>query len=370
MVGLAEEAESRMSMRKTIHARPNILLTGGTGLIGGQLTLRLAPDATKIWALVRGNSGDTQVRLHRRIARSGALVPKNVLPIQGDISAPHCGIRECDLQEIYDECEIIVHSAGSTDFNDTSKCQAANVTGSCQLIKLARKCRRLKRVFVLSSAAVVSAPDSTELTETFDYAGHTNSYIASKREAEELFRNSGLDCIIVRPSAVMSKDIPDAAFASQMMWVVPAAMMIGGLPLSGRELVDLVPVGYVADAVTTLVCKERRLKYDCYHISSGQERATRTADIMAWAQIVWPNVPFSFVNAEQWHQMKSRRRRIMNAIERSYIPFVSANVTYSNARLNEALGAGGQCCPSFSQYAVPFLRLLRETDVMTESMHP
>ena len=358
-------------MRKTSNARPNILLTGGTGLIGGELALRLALDAEKLWVLVRTDQENAQSRLHQRVARSGARVPANIVPVHGDICAPDCGMRECDLREIFDECEIVVHAAGCTEFNDTLKCQTVNVTGAIQLIQLARKCRRLKRVFVLSSAAVVSTPKSTELTETFDYAGHTNSYIASKREAEELFRNSGLDCIILRPSAVMSKDIPDAAFASQMMWVVPAAMMIGGLPLSGRELVDLVPVGYVADAVSSLVCKERKLKYDCYHISSGQGKATQTADIMAWAQIVWPNAPFSFVDTEQWRQMKKRRRRlIMDAIEGSYIPFVSASVTYSNSRLNEVLGAGGQFCPSFSDYAVPFLSMLRDANVMTESMNP
>src|SRR5205823_9495775 len=95
----------------------------------------------------------------------------------------------------------IVHCAAHTGFNEAESARIwnTNVGGAGNLVAVAKAAAPSARVVFVSTAAVVTGPRDTILTETAPFAGYANSYTKSKREAEGILTASGLDFVIARP---------------------------------------------------------------------------------------------------------------------------------------------------------------------------
>src|SRR5438093_11132224 len=83
-----------------------------------------------------------------------------------------------------------------------------------------------------------------------------------------MLRASGLPVLTVRPSIVLGAGLRDAGFAKQILWCVPLTRCFRGLPVDPTARLDLVDVGFVADATVALARHPRR-RFDCYHVSAG-----------------------------------------------------------------------------------------------------
>lgn len=65
----------------------DVLLTGATGLIGGEIAALLSGTGYRVWALVRAkNQIDAAHRIAARFARSSYSVPSTLIPVCGDIT--------------------------------------------------------------------------------------------------------------------------------------------------------------------------------------------------------------------------------------------------------------------------------------------
>src|SRR5262245_3121248 len=98
----------------------NVLVTGATGFIGGQVVRRReASTAGNIWCLVRprGEDGPAE-RLAARYRRSGrACRPgSNVRAVAGDVTLPDWGLSADDLARVTAGVDVIVHTAADTSF--------------------------------------------------------------------------------------------------------------------------------------------------------------------------------------------------------------------------------------------------------------
>lgn len=172
----------------------NILVTGGTGLIGSRITERLA-------------------RAGHRIT-SYDLVPNadNVDHTAGDITFIEGDI--CDRHHLHDAMErqgtnYIVHLAAvisdSAD-DDPGRTMAVNVGGVAKILAAARDLD-VRRVVWISSAAALGTNREYEgglVDESYDVRPAT-LYGCSKLAAELVAtkaRSEGLDCIAIRPALV------------------------------------------------------------------------------------------------------------------------------------------------------------------------
>ena len=158
-------------MLKTLTPESNVLVTGVTGLIGGEVFRRLVAQGHRgaVWALIRPTATQSPTeRVLARLSRSGdndALLPESVIPVAGDIILPDWGLSPTDRDEIAAGVDIIIHNAADTSFatyRDTSK---TNVESVRRLIDFARSCRRNPLVVYMSSAANVGRASGRCLAE-------------------------------------------------------------------------------------------------------------------------------------------------------------------------------------------------------------
>ena len=237
------------------------LVTGGTGLIGGEVILALARARRPVAAVVRASSPEhARHRLLERLRKSqgySAAYADWVQAIPGDSERPHFGVGFGEDAGI----RTVIHCAANTSFSerDRDSIWATNVGGAEQLIALARRAMPAARIVFVSTASVVTGPPQTCVTEEQAFGGHENTYTQSKREAERLMASSGLDVVIVRPSIVLSRGVDDRAMARSILWALPIMLEIGEVPVDPEAFVDVVPADFVADAIIKLALAPRQI---------------------------------------------------------------------------------------------------------------
>lgn len=142
-----------------------LALTGATGFVGQAVLDQAEQQGVEVKALTR----------RKQTPRRGvSWVPGNL----DDVEA---------LQELVRGSEAVIHVAGLVNAPDPAAFEAANVTGTLNLIEAAVAERVPRFAFVSSLAA-----REPELS----------AYGASKARAEKLVAASGLDWTIIRPPAV------------------------------------------------------------------------------------------------------------------------------------------------------------------------
>src|SRR5947209_6960425 len=98
-------------MQRSLNRDSNVLLSGATGLIGGELLRALTArvDRGTIWAVVRPTADqDPAARLAARLARSGAAAPPpNARAVPGDVVARDWGLPPADLADVAARADFI-----------------------------------------------------------------------------------------------------------------------------------------------------------------------------------------------------------------------------------------------------------------------
>jgi nucleoside-diphosphate-sugar epimerase len=155
-----------------------LLLTGGTGLVGGNLLKLLRADASRQCAiLVRAPEKA------RNINSSGGL-----RVLKGDITQPYLGLEDGQYVELRDTVTEIIHCAADTRFGiSLENARKVNTSGTAQVLALASQCRRLQKFAYISTAYVVGRAEGHFPEGPIRHQhGFCNAYQQSKYEAEEL----------------------------------------------------------------------------------------------------------------------------------------------------------------------------------------
>jgi hypothetical protein len=148
----------KLSVRATL-ANRNIMLIGVTGFIGKVWLVELLeniPDIGKITLLIRRNRTTSAQRrfekiveesptfdtLQERYGRNlGAFLKERVEVVEGDVSAPGLGLDEATQARLAKSLDLIVNSAGLTDFNpDLRDALSSNVDSAVHLLEFIRRC--------------------------------------------------------------------------------------------------------------------------------------------------------------------------------------------------------------------------------------
>ena len=148
----------RLSVRQSLRDR-HLLLVGVTGFIGKVWLVDLlekVPDIGKITLLVRRNrTTSAQRRFEKILAESpafdtlqrryglqlGAFLKQKLEVVEGDVSQPGLGLDPLTQNRLAKSLDLIVNSAGLTDFNpDLREALASNVDAARHLLDFLRKC--------------------------------------------------------------------------------------------------------------------------------------------------------------------------------------------------------------------------------------
>ena len=176
-----------LSVRRAL-AGKRILLIGATGFIGKVWlanTLRDLSEVGKIYLLIRRQRSTTALRRFERIIaespvfesfheRYGVGLPRFMSErleiLEGDVSQPGLGLDEETQSRLARELDLIINSAGLTDFNpDIRDALVINVDGIVNLVEFLRRTEHAALMH-LSTCFVVGLRDgriSEELRENY-----------------------------------------------------------------------------------------------------------------------------------------------------------------------------------------------------------
>ena len=200
-----------------------IAITGGGGFIGSLLVDKHL------------KQGD-QVRL---LSRNTLLERKNVQYFFGDLSN-----SSVDLSDFVDGVDILYHCAG--EINNKSLMQELHVNGTQRLVDSAQG--KIGRWVQLSSVGVYGACRDGTITED-SIEQPFGIYEQTKTESDKIVKNSGIPCVILRPSNVFGIDMPNQSLKSLLRTIQKGLFFY-----IGKEDKSLVNYVHIADVVEALIC--------------------------------------------------------------------------------------------------------------------
>lgn len=183
-----------------------ILVTGGTGLVGSYLLLKLAGKSKQVKVLYRTDSSKHEVydlfRLYepkrfRKLFESLQWVKGDILDITS-------------LQEAFSDITEVYHVAGKVSFEEKDKKELykINIEGTQNMVNLSINNNIYKFCFISSIATLDSNFEQLYINENVEWNFKFNhsSYACSKYGAEmEVWRGSqeGLNVLVVHPGIVL-----------------------------------------------------------------------------------------------------------------------------------------------------------------------
>ena len=287
-------------------------------------------------AIVRAaDDSIAQARLLDRLQKSTLYKPEFsefVSAVAGDIETPDFGLKASVLQS----ADVILHSAASTSFKPDAGVYPINIKAATNFGGILKNLKPSQRGFFVGTAAVTMEPRGV-ITEDMPFAGYANDYIRSKRDAETLLRAAGAPLISLRPGIVLSRGIDDAKLSRNMLWAIPVMAELGDVPLDPQARLDFAPVDFIASAVAEMLMKND-FAHDCYHVSTGDASMTFRALADELIQTM-PGIKKLVMRGEGFVPVPSfARQRWMFAALQPYLPFLTADAVFSNARLKAEIG--------------------------------
>ncbi|KAF3795300.1 putative fatty acyl-CoA reductase [Nymphaea thermarum] len=151
----------------------NMLITGTTGFVGKLLIekiLRSQPDVGKLFLLIQGpNQEAVNERLKHEIINAEifkrlkevhgssfeAFMLSKLVPVVGHLEEDALGMEEKVQKDIADNVDVIVSCAANTKFDERYDVALnTNTNGASRLVKLARRCRKLKVFLHVSTGSI------------------------------------------------------------------------------------------------------------------------------------------------------------------------------------------------------------------------
>ncbi|XP_017776257.1 PREDICTED: fatty acyl-CoA reductase 1-like [Nicrophorus vespilloides] len=148
-------------------ANKNVLITGGTGLVGVSLVeklLRAFPEIGSINLVVRRKNGESLGQRSSNyfsldafdcLKRSNVDLTSKIVWLEGDISEPNLGLSEDSLKHISDTVNVIYHAAATVRFVEPLKNAInLNLCGTNEVFKIAKRCTNLNCFMHVSTAFI------------------------------------------------------------------------------------------------------------------------------------------------------------------------------------------------------------------------
>lgn len=257
---------------------PHVLMTGVTGLLGAQLLTNLVQRGARLAVLVRSSAEmSARERIEAILVReeeiAGHLLPRPVV-LEGDLTAPRCGLSSADYDWVGRSCTSVLHNAASLEFIGDDRAGEpwrTNVSGTQNLLALAER-THIAEFHHISTAYVCGlSPGPIPESPSSGAHGFRNDYERSKHEAEWLVRSAPFlfRPTFYRPAVIVGHSQTGATttYHGMMAMLRLMTVIVRSLPaddsgfrqvslrlaMSGEEQRNMVPVDWVAEAVARLV---------------------------------------------------------------------------------------------------------------------
>ncbi|WP_026919435.1 SDR family oxidoreductase [Gordonia shandongensis] len=250
-------------------------VTGGSGFLGRRVIARLLhehPQAA-VYALVRPSS----------LARFATAMQSldggdRVISVPGDLTEPGLGLRRGDLP---DEIDHVVHLARVTDLTaDDEDLRRVTVEGTAAVARLAAD--RQAILHQLSSMAVAGDHDGDFAESDFDVdQGFPTAFHRAAYDAERTVRETDdLQWRIYRSAAVVGDSVTGETAAVTGPYyffahlaAIRALPSFLPVPMPNLRHVNVVPVDFVARALTALMTVDPGAGRRVFHLGDRRQRS-------------------------------------------------------------------------------------------------
>ncbi|WP_158566872.1 non-ribosomal peptide synthetase family protein [Actinomadura craniellae] len=246
----------------------HVLLTGATGFLGIYLLRSLLAAGRTVHCLVRaGDAAQARSRLlanARRYGLEADLDPARIEVVPGDLAEDRFGLDAAAYARLAGEVGAVYHAAAHINFAAPyASVKPTNVDGFVRVLEFAAE-RTRKPVHHMSTPAVFSPRQPsgvvTEDGVPAEPRGLGIGYAQSKWVAERLAlaaRERGVPVTIHRIGRIGGDSATGACRADDFFWLqLKSFVELGLAPAEPGPPVDLLPVDFVADAVTRLSLAE------------------------------------------------------------------------------------------------------------------
>jgi len=341
-----------------------ILITGATGFLGVQVVHNLLashPGAT-LALLIRDRTGQSGQQ------RADLIVPpaqrSRVRVYSGDVSVPHCGLDAKTYESLSAEATRVIHSAATIRFDHSlDEARHINVEGTRRLLDFASRARQLRSFTYVGTAYV--AGERTGLIREDELAvgqGYRNTYEQTKAEAEALVRSrlGSMPGTILRPSIIVGDSRTGVTSSFKMMYwplKIYARRLWRTVPGFPDAVLDIVPVDFVAAAVTRLAFDEAALG-TTVHLCAGprgsatiKQVASRAAEYFEApeARYVDPRFFFAAVRPLLFLALWGKKRRVLRD-GRAYRDYFTMRMQFDTTNAERLLGPAGLQPPPVMDY--------------------
>ncbi len=360
-----------------------ILITGSTGNIGGEMVLQLLRDfpQSRLYLLVRAvNCSEARERLekHLEILSPDFKLqdyPGRIQILCGDITEKNLGLNTWDFLWLASRVTHIIHSAATTKFQVAlDYARKVNYHGTKNMLELAIRASNWNRHphFAYISTAYVCGERQGRISENDFEApkSFSNFYEQSKWEAEcEVRRHAAnFPVSIFRPSIVVGNS-ESGRISSFNVLYTPIKYILKGmirtLPCTPGIPIDIVPLDYVAGAVLNIIFKSENSSGKVFHITAGKNAALPVSEIIKFVRNyackydTSPNLEdiqftYNMDSHKQLNELNSNSPRI-NEILKCYEPYLNLRRNFLSENTSRALQNSGIILPRFNNY---FERLL------------
>lgn len=184
--------------------KKNILVTGGTGLLGAHVLQQLVGKGYNVKAICRTTSSKKVVEKVFGAYADAASDIEKITWLTGDVT------DYFSLEEAMAGMDAVYHIAGFISFQgkDRKKLEDINIKGTANVVNAAMQCGVKKVIYVSSVAALGRADVENMITEeTLWKNSPVNTHYAITKQAgeREVWRGSeeGLDVLVVNPGLVL-----------------------------------------------------------------------------------------------------------------------------------------------------------------------
>ncbi|MGI9546089.1 MAG: NAD-dependent epimerase/dehydratase family protein [Flavobacteriaceae bacterium] len=312
-----------------------ILVTGGTGLVGSHLLLKLVNMGASVKAVYRDQNKLEGVR------RVFSIYSEDSEKLLEDIQWVQADLTDLpSLEKAFEDVRHVYHCAAMISFdpNDFQALVQTNETGTANLVNLCVAKKIQKLCYVSSIAAIGKNPNSAMVDEENEWRStNANPYALTKHLAEmEVWRGTqeGVPAVIVNPGVIIGPGFWDSG-SGRLFRVAARGSKYHPPGGSGFVCVDDV-VLMMTELMNSKIENERFIAV-AENLSYQQVLAKLARNLGRTEPSV--EIPFWLLNILWrldwiWHAVSGRKRKLSQA----QVTSLRDRTYYQNEKAREVLG--------------------------------